>query len=229
MLQAKRKLTERQEEETEAGHRVKRTRTELAGKTVTATASREESDLRDFRLRSALDAASVRLPPSLRNNTEALQLKADREELVRRSNLSGDASGLGSTNKAFKAWVESQSSVNDLNERIGAFTELTANAASTKTAAKKATKVNKRIELMRAQRSQIEQGNVLPSTVVFGDDEPAAKGKTRKKRKKTGAPSGQPKSKPRTARGFVTKAKKPRKRKTVKQKVAVPDVSRYFI
>ena len=229
MLQAKRKLAEREGEETEAGQRVKRTRTELAGQTATASASREESDLRAFRLRSALDAASVRLPPSLRNNAEAQQLKTEREELIRTSNVSGDPSSIGSSNKDFKAWVDSQSSVNDLNARIDRFTALTANAASTQTAKKKANKVNKRIDLMREQRSQIEQGNVLASTVVFSEDKPAASGKPRKKRKQTGKTSTQPTNKPKTARGFITKAKKPRKRKTVKQKVAVPDVSRYFI
>ena len=82
---------------------------------------------------------------------------------------------------------------------------------------------------MREQRSQIEQGNVLASTVVFGEDTPAAKKKTGQKRKKTGKASAQPKKVIKTARGFITKTKKPRKRKIVKQKVAVPDVSRYFI
>ena len=229
MLQAKRKLTEREQEEDEAGARVKRTRTELHGKTASAAASREESDLRAFRLRSALDAASVRLPPSLRNNAEANKLKAERQELIAASNVSGDPSSIGSTNKAFKTWVESQSSVNALNERIDRFTSLTANAASTQSAKKKATKVSKRIDLMREQRSQIEQGNVLASTVVFSEEKPGTAAKKGQKRKQSGKSSAQPSSKPKTARGFITKAKKPRKRKIVKQKHAVPDVSRYFI
>ena len=83
--------------------------------------------------------------------------------------------------------------------------------------------------MMQHQRSEIEKGNVIRSTVIFAEDKPAVKGTAKKKRKTKKPVPDRPKKKPKTAHGFITETKKRRKRNPVKQKLAVPDVSMYFI
>ena len=182
-----------------------------------------------FRLLSPLDSASTRLPQSLKNNSEAATLKAEREELISATEIRGDPRSVSSGNKEFATWVNSQSSANALNDRIDKFTELIANASRTIGARKKAARIQKRIAQMHTQRSEIEKGNVLVSTVLFGEEEKTGAKPRTKRKLKAKVPPKRKVKRSKTAQGFITETKKRKKSKPVKQKSVTDSLSRYFI